>query len=269
MHGFGAILALFSAWVRTGALGLTPPPYLCYHGSMRVQIKAKDLADLVTYWQKAPRKFKAASAMWVNRAAFGTRANIPSHMQSTMIIRSKPFLRSRMRVQKARSTASFAQQMAEVGSVKTTRHTGWAEQEGLAPDKRDKTITTAARLGSLQKRVAPRMRLKKGRSFRRPDDYAGRTRRQRANAMLQKIGHERDRKPFVLYGHRSLSAGLWRFGAGTAGARELIPVQIFKTKPKAPRRNLWMTRSVRKYFKTLNRRAVWSDIVRRVKAHKR
>lgn len=223
------------------------------------------LKNLQKYISEAGKKFRAAENMWINRAAFGTRDNALAYLARNFTVRSPGFVRSRLRVEKA----TFSRQRAEVGSIRTQRFTGWAEQEGLAEDKRDKTVTPSARLGVITKRVLPRFRMKRSTSFRKPDDYAGRTRRQRANAMLQAVGRGRDKRPFVLYGHRTLQAGLWRFGDGPKGRRKLEALQIFGKKPPRPKRAPWMRSSVRKYFREIDRKRVWADIVRRLKANKR
>ena len=233
---------------------------------MKFDIDIKDLVKLLGYLDRAPRKFAAAQTMWVNRAAFGTRTNALDHINRTMIVRSAAFTKNRVRVKKAPRGSMYKNREAVVGSVKTPRHTGWAEQEGLRSDERDKTITLAARGGSKQNRVRPSMRLKKNKRHPKPTDFKGRSRRQKANAMLQEIGATRSKKPFVVFGHRHLKSGLWRFGNGSKGRRKLIPVQLFSQKPQKPRKNPWMRDSVKKYFRRLNRKQVWKDIIRRAGA---
>ena len=236
---------------------------------MTTDMNAKDLTKLLKYLKTAPKKFAAAQTMWVNRAAFGSRDNILKHIKTTMIVRKESFLKSRIRVKKA--SGGSANREAIVGSVRAARHTGWAEQEGLKEDKRDKVITPAARGGNLRKAVRPSARLRKGRNHPTPARYPGKGKRsqaktahQRANAMLQVLGHTRTRKPFIVTGHRKLPSGLWRFGAGAKGKRKLEPLQLFKHRPARPQKNPWMSGSVKKYFKNMNRRRVWGDIIKRV-----
>lgn len=230
---------------------------------MTTEMNTRDLAKLLKYLKTAPKRFAAAQTMWVNRAAFGTRDNILDHIRSTMIVRKESFLKSRVRVKKAPRGSMGSNREAVVGSIRTARHTGWAEQEGLKEDKRDKVITPGARGGNVRKTVRPSARLRKGRNRPSPAKYPGRTRRQRANTMLQVIGRTRSKKPFIITGHRSLPSGLWRFGNGPKGKRDLEPLQLFKTRPARPRRNPWMTKSVDRYFSRIDRRKVWGDIVKR------
>jgi hypothetical protein len=236
---------------------------------MEVDMHSDDLIALLKFMKSAPDKFAAAQGMWVNRAAIKTRENILDYMHKHMIIRSPSFLKSRIKYRKAQRGRASVNRVAIVGSTKANRHTGWAEQEGLAEDKREKVLTLASRGGNRQKRVKPSLRMKPGISRPKPTDYPGRTKRQRANSMLQIIGRTRSRKPFILFGHRKLPAGLWRFGAGPKGARDLEPIQLFDSKPAKPKKLPWMTASVDKYFRTLNRKKVWAEIIRRAKAVKK
>ena len=187
-------------------------------------------------------------------------------MRSTMTVRNDSFLRSRIRVKKAPGGASMANKEAVVGSVRAARHTGWAEQEGLKPDNREKVITPLARGGSNKKRVRPAMRMKKGKKHPRPGDFKGSSARHRATVMLQTIGRTRSKKPFVIHGHPKISPGLWRFGRGSKGRRKLEPLQLFKEKPATPVRNLWMTKSVDRYFRKLDKKRVWGNIIKRADA---
>lgn len=228
-----------------------------------IRVKTTGLSDLQKYLTKTgAKRFKVAQTMWVNRAAFGTRKNAIKYIDVHMTVRNPQFVQSRIRVKKA----SVSRRVAEAGSVRTARFTGWAEQERLVRDKRDKVLTPEARMKSRTKRVPPKYRMKRTRKYRRPEDYPGRTRRARAQAMLQAIGRGRDKKAFVLHGHPVLKSGLWRFGNGPKGRRELIPIQLFRTDPKEPRKQTWMRSSAKRYFDTINSKSVWADLVRRVKA---
>ena len=231
-----------------------------------MEIEAKDLLKLIKNMRRYPKKYAAAAAMWVNRAAFGTRTNVLDYMNRNMTIRSPGFLKGRVRVEKASSRqGSIRVQQATVGSIKADRHTGWAEQEGLKVDRRKKTVTMAARGGVLSKKVKPSLRMKPGKSRPKPGDYAGRTRRGRANVMLQELGRKRYRGAFVMYGHRKLRPGLYKFGPGPKGEQSLEAIQLFKRRPAKPQSKPWMRHSVRKYYAKLNRKRVWSDIMRRIK----
>jgi hypothetical protein len=230
---------------------------------MKIDVDTSDFEELHSYLKTAgPKKWRAAQTMWLNRAAFGSRTNVMGYFHRNMLVRNNSFLKSRIRVKK-----STGGRDAILGSVRAARHTGWAEQEGLAEDKREKTVTLASRGGRKSKRMPPKFRMKKGKARARPTDFPGRTRRQRANTMLQELGRQRNQKPFVLFGHRKLPSGLWRFGPGSAATRKLVPLQIFGDKPAKVRKSLWMRRSTARYFDRLDRRRAWSDIANRLKAN--
>ena len=232
---------------------------------MKIDLNAKDLAKLIRYYKTAPKKFAMAAGMWENRAAFGSRENVIEYMDRYMTVRNRGFVKSSLRVQKSRYGAAMRAQQSEMGSIKRERFTGWAEQEGLATDKRNKTIGLAARGGSIGKRVAPAARLKKGRARPKPGDYKGKSRNAKASRMLNVLHGKRYRGAFIVAGHEKVPSGLYRFGKTSKGKRSIIMLQGFKRRPKRPARRPWMRHSVKKYFRDINRKKVWASILRRIK----
>jgi len=227
---------------------------------MPFEINAQDWAKLADWFHRAPKKFQRASAMYLNHNAFGARKEAIKYMRATMTIRSPRFLDYLIRVEKAKSTDRLDHQISYFGSIQTRNHTGWAEQQGEAQDKRTKTITLAARRKSKSRPVVGTHRMKKGNSFETPDDYPGRTARQRANIMLQHLRRSGYRKPFIIRGHRKYRAGLYKI-EGTGENSRVLPIQQFKKSPRKTMHKPWKTIAVRRYFNRLNSGALWSDIV--------
>ncbi len=234
---------------------------------MTFEMYSGDLKKLHKWFLTSPKKFTRAAAMYLNDSAFGTRKQAIKYMHGALVIRNPRFLETHIRVDKARATtgslANLNTLVARVGSVAAQRHSGWAELQGTKPDKRDKTITTVARRNSKKKQVMPSRRMKRGKQFESPDKYPGRTKRKRANAMLQHLGRGGYRRPMVVHGHRKLPAGLYVF-QGSGQNAKLKAVQLFDQKPRKTKLKPWMTIAVRRYENTTDSGRKWASIVRRM-----
>jgi len=199
--------------------------------------------------KKLPKAFNYAAGHTLNDLAFGTREEGIHYINQTMIVRNKRFVESSMRVQRARFAAGIDRMQSIVGSIRRDRFTGWQEQITAAQIPRGRAITKAARGGSVLRRVAPKARLRPGSPFKSPRDYAGRSARERANTMMQTLDREGNRNPFILYGHRTLSSGLWKFGSGQKGKRKLIILQLFGRSARV-RRDRWMDVATKRFIKS-------------------
>lgn len=231
---------------------------------MTLDIETKNLVELTKWLRTADRKFAIASAMWLNRAAYHTRIGAGKNIEKKMTVRSSKFIQGRLRYEKVRHSASLREQVAFAGSVETKRFGAWAAQEPESATKKEgarkRTITLAARSGNKSKRVAPRARLKPGKKFISPADYHGRSNQARGNMMLQHLDRINYRKPFLIRKFHGLKSGLY-IRKGRRG--NLVALQIFK-KPKSTKKRAWNRPAAERYFRTVNTRAVWSDIVTRV-----
>lgn len=227
-------------------------------------VDSYELAQLASWLHKSPKKFAAASAMWLNRAAFHTMERARGEIHDNMTIRNGSFVGSRLRYQKVARSANFAEQVSYAGSIGDGRRfTGWAEQEGVGQTKRRWVITKAARGGSYSRSVVRRNRLRGGVQRPSPRDYSGVPRSRRAIVMLSDLNRRRERNPFIVSGHPTLPSGLYRLRG-----KRLLALQLFGRRPAATKPQHWLRDATSSYFRTISTRSVWGGIVRRITLRK-
>ena len=176
--------------------------------------KSIGLKNLEKFYKKAPKQFSRASAGMINNLAFQTRTAALVNIAADMNIRADKFINSRMRVNRARAVP-ISQQKAEVGSLPTSRFSGWIEQEtGKAP-LRTRTFGIAARRGKQKNKASAKARLKPVNQFFSVDDFdmphaAGGD--HRTQIFLQLMSKEHANKPFVMRRkYRKMRKGLYVF----------------------------------------------------------
>lgn len=198
--------------------------------------------------KKMPRAFAYAAGYTLNDLAFGTREEGLNYINQTMIVRNKAFVRSRLYAQRAKFSEGIDRMESIAGSLAARDFTGWREQITGEQMARGRAITKASRGGSVTRRVRPSARLRSGTTFTSPKAFRGRSQRERANTMLQTLDRDGNRNPFILYGHRTLSSGLWKFGSGRRGKRKLILLQLFGKSARV-RRDNWIEASAKRFIK--------------------
>lgn len=222
------------------------------------------MLQLAKWLHASPRKFAQASAMWLNRAAYQSRVNALDYMAANFTIRKPSFPKRFLQYKKVQPGMGFREQVAYFGSLGGPNLTGWAEQEGIRPDDRKKVIALAARRGSKSRQVLPSARLRKGAQRLSPAAYPRvHAAHGKATALLAHVERTSYRRPFILYGHNSWPSGLYQFAGRNRNPR-FLALQLFGRRPAPTARKPWMRASVDKYFRTINTRQVWSDIVRRI-----
>ncbi len=222
----------------------------------------KQLKDLEKFYKQAPKQFAAATGMLLNNFAFGTRAQAPRSMAKGMIIRDERFVKSKIRVKKSRFRPPIESQVSTVGSIAGPRFTGWLEQETGAQPNRTRVFHLSARAGSKKRRAPPRFRLRPGNNPPTPDGFPGKSPHHRAIVMLQHLGRQGFKRPFVIKGHKRAKAGLYKFGRGRKGHKRLVMLQRFEKRP-APKRFQWMRRSRKDYMGSINLVAEWRNVLQR------
>lgn len=196
---------------------------------------------------KLQRKFVGAAGMTLNDFAFGARKEYVDVIHSRMQVRNTGFIKRQLWAEQAKFSQGINHMQSKAGSRDKNNFSGWREQIEGSRMKRDKAITLAARGGSSGRRVKPSVRMRKGKNWKQPRHYKGRGMRGKADAMLQQLGREGYRQPFVIYGHRTLPSGLWMFGGGPRDRRRLVALQLFGERAKV-RRLMWMPIANKLYF---------------------
>ena len=88
-----------------------------------------DMKKYNKFMKKMPRAAGHASAEVLNRAAFKVRGLVLDRLEKNMEVRNARFVQSRIRVQRTKTSLPMNRQEAIVGSIKSARFSGWAEQE--------------------------------------------------------------------------------------------------------------------------------------------
>jgi hypothetical protein len=206
-----------------------------------------DLDKLKKFYRLLPKMHARAGINLSNTLAFKLRPEMLGEIQGSMTIRSPGFVRGSLRIKKA----SFKDRVAEVGSIRRDRFTGWEEQETGKRDERDRRQTLVARRSNWKNRVAPRMRLKPGRArFVRPSDEGLRNVSTDIPGFLKILERKKHRAPFYIpVRYKKLVRGIYIFRA-----KRVRRVQTLDARAKSISRNRWMTRSLRKINQPLVQR---------------
>ena len=225
-------------------------------------VKTPDLRNLEKFYKKAPKQFARASAGMINNLAFETRSAALVNIASDMNIRSDRFVNGRMRVNRARSVP-ISQQRAEVGSLPTSRFSGWVEQEtGKAP-ARTRTFGIAARRGKERNTVSAKARLKPANQFFSVNDFDlsnAADEDHRTQIFLQLMGKEHANEPFVMRRrYRKMRKGLYVFSK----RGKLKQIQEFG-KPPHTKRKPWMRPAAHKINTKANVRKQWARAINHV-----
>ena len=223
-------------------------------------VKTPDLRNLEKFYRKAPRQFARASAGMLNNLAFQTRNAALIQIASDMHIRSDKFINSRMTVDRARG-GFISGQKAEVGSVATSRFSGWVEQEtGKAP-LRNRVFSVAARRGSQQNVATGKARLKEDNRFYTPNDFAIKAKDDdhRTAVFLQLMGRHQAGKPFVIKKkYKKLRKGIYVISKlGQLEQLQEFEAMTVKRKP-------WMAPARKSVLTRANVRQQWAKSISRV-----
>lgn len=220
----------------------------------------RDLLRLKSVYQRAPREFAKATAGMLNTFGFKSRDASLDIIQQRMIVRSRGFVKSSVRVQMTRKDIPTNEQEVIYGSLDRPRFTGWVEQETGKRDPRRRTPMTFARGGDKRKRIKSGLRMKPGRTFRSSSEVKGIDDHHRAVVMLQIAFRQKGRRtPFLLKGHRTLPNGLYQIRSGS-----LHLVQSFEDPKTAIKRVRWMSGGVRRMSKQIDIRQLWGSELNRI-----
>lgn len=205
-----------------------------------------DLNKLRAFYKKAPKMYKWARVALINNLAFRMRGNVLNELEQSMTIRSPGFVKGSVRVQKAR----FSKPVAEVGSIRRERFSGWMEQETGKKTARKRIHMNLARSGNWKRRVAPRFRFKSGskRAIRPSDLGFDNTRSSSVVPFLQILDRRKYRQPWFLpVAYKRMQRGIYIFRA-----KKIRRVQDLNPSDPQPKKNPWMTRAI----KSINQAAV-------------
>lgn len=224
-------------------------------------VKTLGLRNLEKFYKKAPKQFARAAAGMTNNLAFETRTAALINIASDMNIRSDRFVNNRMKVNKARSVP-ISQQRAEVGSLPTSRFSGWIEQEtGKAP-LRTRTFGIAARRGKQKNTASAKARLKPANQFFSPNNFDlshAADGDHRIQIFLQLMSKEFANKPFIMRRkYRKMRKGIYVFSK-RGQLKQLQSFDDMKVKRKP-----WMKPARKRVVTKANVRKQWARAINHV-----
>lgn len=224
------------------------------------RIKTQGLKALEKFYRKAPKQFARASAGMLNNLAFQTRSQALIQIAADMNIRSDRFVARRMRVERARP-GPISRQQAEVGSVTTSRFSGWVEQETGKQAQRSRVFTVAARRGKEQNKASAKARFKPANHFFTPDDFDIKfdSRDHRTQVFLQIMSRDNAGKAFVMRKrYRKMRKGIYVFSKrGKLRALQKFGGMGVKRKP-------WMAPARKEVLTPANVRQQWARAISHV-----
>ena len=223
--------------------------------AIKLKLDLTDWQKLKKFYKKAPKKAQFASASVLNSMAFQTRMQYIDNINNDLEVRSPGFVKSSIRVERAKGSEDMSRQLSMVGSIERANFSGWVEQETGETTEREKLITKKARGGSFAAKISSRAKLRKGRSFPNPNDFPGVSLHQKAVVLLQVMGRGSGNKPFIMFGHNSLIPGLYEFQGGT-----LTRLQSF-VGDFQPKKNPLLIPARNKVFTLNNLRFEWAKAI--------
>jgi hypothetical protein len=201
--------------------------------------------------------------MLLNSMAFGTRRESINFIHATMRQRRKGLAEKSIIVSKNTEWRNVDRQVSSMGSValgsgKTTKFRGWTEQQTGKKAIRVRVSTLIGRSGSKSRRIKPKARMKgklvsptriprTSRSGFNPPTI--RDNNHRVFIMLRVLEKLKWKQPFIITGHNKIPPGLYRFGGEeTKFGKGIQLLQGFDADRLQPRRLLWMSGGVRRWF---------------------
>lgn len=217
----------------------------------------EDLKALARLFKKAPLKMAKVASGVLNTEAFGLRTSILKILDKEMTIRSHGFVKSRVRVVKAR-TGPINSIESETGSIFSDRFSGWKEQQFGTPSKRKRVGTKLSRGGEWQGKMKSGFRANSKMHF--PSDFNienAKNKKHRLIIYLQIID-KRGEESFFFPG------SLGKMNAGRYIRRDNTFRGVWnpKSKVKATERVKWMDKALFDLKSTIDPQQTWERNVR-------
>jgi hypothetical protein len=206
------------------------------------EMKSPDMKKLKKFFKKAPHLLKPVSANVLDSLAFKTRKNDIKNIKGHMTVRNERFIKSAIRVTKTRYSADIDKQKSFVYSIKKPRFSGWKEQQTGAQPKKKKSISIHARGGNKRGIVRSKYRLKKATKFYKPEQFAGKSYKQRFYFMMRVLG-SRGNERFLLSQNVQTKRGVLGKGMYEIKKHSIKRMQSFN-KPGNIKRFEWRTKSL-------------------------
>lgn len=225
-------------------------------------MSTRDLKALARLFKKSPRKMAQVAAGVLNTEAFGLRTSILKILDKEMTIRSPGFVKSRVRVVKAR-TGPINSIESETGSIFSDRFSGWKEQQFGTESDRESVPTRFSRGGSWQGRMRASLRSRQKNPLWRMSDFNitnAKNKKHRLIIYLQILDKRKIKQRFFFPG----SLGKMRPTVYKRQGEKFRGVSNPKQKLKKTARIPWMDKSIDLLLKDVSPQAIWERNVKHV-----
>lgn len=228
-------------------------------------IDLREVNGLQNWYKKQPKLMQKASAMLLNRFAWGTRDESVRTIGRLMTVRNDRFVAGRLKVSQTAMSAPIAQQCAIAGSKATQRFTGWKEQELGTRTERKRISTVESRGGNIRNQMRGPARLKRSNEVvtiadRNPT--GGTTNYGGFIALLMRTKY----KGLIRIGGKFYTLPRTNkaqfVGPGAKGGNYWNQLQMVQeTKKEQPKRLRWMKQARAIYFKKNPPQRTWNAVV--------
>ena len=223
-------------------------------------MSTKDLKALARLFKKSPLKMGKVAAGVLNTEAFGLRTSILKVFDKEMTIRSPGFVKSRVRVVKAR-TGPINSIESEAGSVFADRFDGWKEQQYGTKSQRKLVPTKFSRGGDWSGKVKSGFRSQPKNPMWKISDFGisnAKNKKHRLIIYLQILDKQKKGKRFFFPGSMGkMNAGIYKNMDGS-----IRGIKNPRSRVAATRRFKWMDKSLVKLRKEINPQETWERNVK-------
>jgi hypothetical protein len=225
-------------------------------------IGENDLKALARLFKKSPRKMAQVASGVLNTEAFGLRTSILKILDKEMTIRSPGFVKSRVRVVKAR-IGPINSIESEAGSIFSDRFSGWKEQQEGIESERDNVPTRFSRGGSWQSKMRLSLRSRQKNPLFRMSDFNitnAKNKKHRLIIYLQILDKRKIKQRFFFPG----SLGKMRPTVYKRQGQKFRGIYNPKRKLKKTTRIPWMDKSIDLLLREVDPQAIWERNVKHV-----
>lgn len=225
-------------------------------------MSTRDLKALTGLFKKSPLKMGKVAAGVLNTEAFGLRTSILKTLDKEMTIRATGFVKSRVRVVKAK-TGPINSIESESGSIFSDRFSGWKEQQFGTESKRDSVPTRFSRGGSWQSKMRMSLRSRQQNPLFRMSDFNisnAKNKKHRLIIYLQILDKKKIKQRFFFPG----SLGKMNPTVYKRQGQKFRGIYNPKRKLKKTARIPWMDRSIDLLLKEVDPQSVWERNVKHV-----
>ncbi len=221
------------------------------------EFKAEDLILLRRFYKKSPKLFGRSVTNTLNQLAFESRTALINAISEQMTVRDNRFVNRQMRVDQAKGV-DIRTAESEVGSISSSRFSGWIEQETGKKPETNRAFTLLARGGSEQNKARPKARAKPYNNFAKISDFTikAKSRQHRLIIFLQMMVEQK--KQFIMpRKYKGMGRGIYRIKR-----KKIVAVQRFG--PVKIRKAPWMKPTIQRDIDLKNIRTIWSNNINRV-----